>query len=99
VQRIRLATVDIGRVGRLEARAADPADPAHRRHRHRELGFADPYEHRLGHRQGLWQAQGEGRALAAGGADFQGTAKLAHFVVDHVHAHATAGQLADFLGR
>lgn len=55
-------------------------------------------EHRLGDRQRLRQTQSEGDALAAHRVDVHRAAELTHFVAHHVHAHATASQLADLLG-
>src|SRR5690606_24784251 len=72
---------------------------AYRGDRHRELGFADAHEHRLGHRQRLRQAQGEAGALAAAGGDVERTAELADLAGDHVHADAATRQSADLVGR
>src|SRR3546814_18915635 len=73
------------------------SDAAHRGDRHREAGLADLHEHRLGDRQGLRKAQGEGRALALSRSDVARAAELAHFARDHLHAYAAACQAADLV--
>src|SRR5690606_1225898 len=98
VQAVVLAAVGVGRVGLAQAFALDATHAADRGDRHRELGFADAHEHRLGDRQRLRQAQGKGGALLRPGGDVERAAELAPPAGDHVHAHAAAGQAADFVG-
>ena len=98
VQRIVFAAVTVAAVGGFETLARQAADTTDRGHRHREGGFADLHEHRLGDGQRLRQAQGEAYALAPHRLDVDRATELAHFVAHHVHAHATTGQLADLVG-
>ena len=99
MQRVFLATVDIHRAFGFETIARDAAYAADGGDRHCELGVANLYEHRLRDCKRLRQTQGERGALAGFGGDFQRTAELANFAVDHVHANATTGELADGVGR
>ncbi len=102
MNRIGLTGIAVGGIALVQlfgqCLSGNAADAAHRGDRHGMDDLADAHEHRLGNCHRERQTDREAGAPTGFGVDLQGSAELADFTVDHVHADTTARQTTDLGG-